>query len=96
MSDYDRDSAAWRWPPLAYLSTRPAQGSVGRPHPLYVGMADGRRLAVDVYLPLAVIAKGKTMTLRTLTEALSDKIGGQNWEDHDHRRIQRVSRTDAE
>jgi uncharacterized protein len=51
MSDSDRDSAAWRRPPSAYLSTRPAQGSVGRPRSLYVGMADGCRLAVDVYLP---------------------------------------------
>jgi hypothetical protein len=51
MSDSDRDSAAWRRTPSAYLSTRPAQGSVGRPRSLYVGMADGCRLAVDVYLP---------------------------------------------
>jgi predicted acyl esterase len=51
MSDSDRDSAACRRPPSAYFSTRPAQGSVGRPHSLYVGMADGCQLAVDVYLP---------------------------------------------
>ena len=51
MSDSDRDSAAWRLTPSAYLSTRPAQGSLGRPRSLYVGMADGCRLAVDVYPP---------------------------------------------
>jgi putative CocE/NonD family hydrolase len=51
MSDCDRDGAAWRRTPSAYLEARPAQGSVGRPRSLYVGMADGCRLAVDVYLP---------------------------------------------
>ena len=49
MSDSDRDSAAWRRPPSAYLSMRPAQGPVGRPRSLYIVMADGCRLAVDVY-----------------------------------------------
>jgi uncharacterized protein len=51
MSDTDRDSTAWRRTPSAYLSTRPARGPVGRPRSLYVGMPDGCRLAVDVYLP---------------------------------------------
>jgi hypothetical protein len=51
MSDSDRDSAAWRRTPSAYLSMRPAQGSVGRPRSLYIVMADGCQLAVDVYLP---------------------------------------------
>ena len=51
MSDTDRDSAAWRWTPSAYLSTRPAQGPVGRPRSLYIAIPDGCRLAADVYLP---------------------------------------------
>jgi predicted acyl esterase len=51
VSDSDRGSPAWRQTPSAYLSTRPAQGPIGRPRSLYVGMADGCRLAVDLYLP---------------------------------------------
>src|SRR5215469_18983381 len=51
MSDSDRDSAAWRRTPSAYLSMRPAHGPVERPRSLYVGMPDGCRLAADVYLP---------------------------------------------
>src|SRR5262245_56762870 len=51
MSDTDRDSAAWRRTPSAYLSTRPAQGPVGRLRSLYIPIPDGCRLAVDVYLP---------------------------------------------
>jgi uncharacterized protein len=51
MSDSDRNSAAWRQTPSAYLTSRPAQGTAGRPRSIYVAMPDGCRLAVDVYLP---------------------------------------------
>ncbi|HJU16378.1 MAG TPA: CocE/NonD family hydrolase [Stellaceae bacterium] len=51
MSDSDRDSAAWRRTPSAYLATRPAQGPVARPRSFHVEMADGCLLAVDLYLP---------------------------------------------
>src|SRR5688572_10335920 len=51
MPDSDRESAAWRQTPSAYLATRPGQGRVSRSRSLYVAMPDGCRLAVDVYLP---------------------------------------------
>src|SRR5688500_12269996 len=51
MSDSDRDSAAWRLTPSAYLAARPARGPVEQPRSVYVAMPDGCRLAVDVYLP---------------------------------------------
>jgi len=51
VSDSDRDSAAWRRTPSAYLAARPARGPAGQPRSLYVSVPDGCRLAVDVYLP---------------------------------------------
>lgn len=52
MSDRDHDSAAWRVPPGTYLAGRPAPYTLpDRPFSVYVGMRDGVRIAVDVYLP---------------------------------------------
>ncbi|MBM3352282.1 MAG: CocE/NonD family hydrolase [Betaproteobacteria bacterium] len=52
MSDRDHDSAAWRVPPGAYLAGRPAPHTLpARPFSVYLGMRDGVRIAVDVYLP---------------------------------------------
>jgi len=51
MPDRDDLGAAWRVPPSRYLAGRPAEHSVGAPTSVYVAMADGCRLAVDVFLP---------------------------------------------
>lgn len=51
MPDRDDLGAAWRVPPSHYLAGRPAEFSVGAPGSVYVAMADGCRLAVDVFLP---------------------------------------------
>jgi putative CocE/NonD family hydrolase len=51
MADRDDLGAAWRVPPSRYLAQRPAEFSVGMPMSVYVTMADGCRLAVDVILP---------------------------------------------
>jgi len=51
MPDRDDLGAAWRVPPSCYLAGRPAEHSVGAPTSVYVTMADGCRLAVDVFLP---------------------------------------------
>src|SRR6185503_676041 len=51
MPDRDDLGSAWRVPPSRYLAGRPAEFSVGKPTSLYVAMADGCRLALDVYLP---------------------------------------------
>jgi putative CocE/NonD family hydrolase len=51
MPDRDDLGSAWRVPPSQYLAARPAEFSVGKPTSLYVAMADGCRLAVDVILP---------------------------------------------
>jgi len=54
MSDRDDRGTAWRVPPSAYLARRPAQFAVPpRPLSRYLTMADGCRLAIDVYLPAA-------------------------------------------
>jgi uncharacterized protein len=51
MPDRDELGSAWRVPPSRYLAGRPAEFSVGKPTSLYVAMADGCRLALDVILP---------------------------------------------
>lgn len=51
MPDRDDLGSAWRVPPSRYLAGRPAEFSIGKPTSLYVAMADGCRLALDVYLP---------------------------------------------
>src|SRR5690349_24039931 len=51
MPDRDDLGRAWRVPPSRYLAGRPAEFKTGAPRSLYVGMADGCRLAVDVILP---------------------------------------------
>ncbi len=51
MPDRDDLGAAWKNPPSRYLASRPAEFSVGVPGSVYVTMADGCRLAVDVILP---------------------------------------------
>jgi putative CocE/NonD family hydrolase len=54
MSDADHRGTAWRVPPSAYLARRPpAFGVPAPPRSLYLAMADGCRLALDVYLPMA-------------------------------------------
>jgi putative CocE/NonD family hydrolase len=51
MPDRDDLGGAWKVPPSRYLAGRPAQFKVGTPSSRYVTMADGCRLAVDVFLP---------------------------------------------
>ncbi len=52
MPDSDTNGQAWRVPPGDYLATRPHEFACpAKPFSLYVGMRDGCRLAVDVYLP---------------------------------------------
>jgi putative CocE/NonD family hydrolase len=54
MSDRDDRGSAWRVPPSAYLKRRPAEFAVpARPLSRYLPMADGCRLALDVYVPAA-------------------------------------------
>jgi X-Pro dipeptidyl-peptidase (S15 family) len=65
MSDSDRDSAAWRQTPSAYLATRPARGPIGRPKSQYVAMPGGCRLAVDVYLPPDVPSRVPALLILT-------------------------------
>ena len=53
MSDADDRGAAWRVPPSAYLARRPPTfGIPAPPRSLYLTMADGCRLALDIYLPV--------------------------------------------
>ncbi|HXW25454.1 MAG TPA: CocE/NonD family hydrolase [Xanthobacteraceae bacterium] len=57
MSDRDDRGCAWRVPPSAYLARRPAEFAVpAQPRSRYLVMADGCRLAVDVYLPAGAAA----------------------------------------
>ena len=51
MPDRDDLGGAWRVPPSQYLAERPAEFSVRDPSSVYANMADGCRLAVDVWLP---------------------------------------------
>ena len=51
MPDRDDLGSAWKVPPSRYLASRPAEHRVGAPLSVYVTMADGCRLAVDVMLP---------------------------------------------
>jgi putative CocE/NonD family hydrolase len=51
MPDRDDLGSAWKVPPSRYLAGRPAEHAVGAPRSVYVTMADGCRLAVDVILP---------------------------------------------
>jgi uncharacterized protein len=51
MADSDDRGGAWVVPPSRYLAGRPAEFAVAKPTSLYVTMADGVQLAVDVYLP---------------------------------------------
>ena len=51
MPDRDDLGSAWKVPPSRYLAGRPAEHMVGAPRSVYVTMADGCRLAVDVILP---------------------------------------------
>jgi uncharacterized protein len=51
MSDRDDAGHAWRIPPSEYLKKRPAAHAIGAPSSCYLTMADGVRLATDVYLP---------------------------------------------
>lgn len=51
MADRDDLGSAWKVPPSRYLASRPAEHRVGAPRSVYVTMADGCRLAVDVILP---------------------------------------------
>ncbi|WIM09801.1 CocE/NonD family hydrolase [Enhydrobacter sp.] len=51
MPDRDDLGKAWRVSPSRYLARRPAEFKIGAPRSLYVTMADGCRLAVDVILP---------------------------------------------
>jgi uncharacterized protein len=51
MPDRDDLGSAWKVPPSRYLASRQAEHRVGAPSSVYVTMADGCRLAVDVILP---------------------------------------------
>jgi putative CocE/NonD family hydrolase len=57
MSDRDDNGAAWKVSPSAYLARRPATfGVPAPPRSLYLAMADGCRLALDIYLPVGSTA----------------------------------------
>jgi putative CocE/NonD family hydrolase len=64
MSDRDDRGGAWREPPSAYLARRPAEFAVPRPLSRYLTMADGCRLAVDIYLPGSTAPGPSTQTRR--------------------------------
>jgi putative CocE/NonD family hydrolase len=51
MPDRDDLGSAWKVPPSRYLASRPVEHRIGAPRSVYVAMADGCRLAVDVILP---------------------------------------------
>ncbi|MGE0425892.1 MAG: CocE/NonD family hydrolase [Reyranellaceae bacterium] len=51
MPDRDDLGSAWTVPPSRYLAGRPAEHKIGKPFSLYVAMADGCRIALDVHLP---------------------------------------------
>jgi uncharacterized protein len=51
MADRDDLGSAWKVTPSRYLASRPAEHRVGAPTSVYVAMADGCRIAVDVMLP---------------------------------------------
>ncbi|MDA8048756.1 MAG: CocE/NonD family hydrolase [Rhodospirillales bacterium] len=65
MSDAD-DETAWRLPPARYLAARPVEHSPpARLISRYIAMADGVRLALDLYLPAG--ASGKLSAIVVLT-----------------------------
>src|SRR6266540_3589445 len=51
MSDSDDRGGAWRVAPSQYLARRQPAFRIPQPLSLYLTMADGCRLAADVYLP---------------------------------------------
>ncbi|MHA1165590.1 MAG: CocE/NonD family hydrolase, partial [Alphaproteobacteria bacterium] len=51
MSDDPQNSGAWTLEPAQYLASRSATHSVPQPISLYLKMADGVKLAVDIYVP---------------------------------------------
>ena len=51
MADAVEPGEGWRLSPAEYGQTRPALYRTGAPFSCYVGMRDGCRLALDVYLP---------------------------------------------
>ena len=52
MTDDPRGAAAWRVDPASYLQSRPPTHAVpARPASRYLEMADGVRLAADIYVP---------------------------------------------
>lgn len=56
MSDHDLAGSAWRIPPSSYITQRPITHRLecSEVKSQYVGMSDGCRLAVDVYLPVSL------------------------------------------
>jgi putative CocE/NonD family hydrolase len=67
MADTDTNGNAWRVPPGAYLSTRPAEFACpAKPFSLYLAMRDGCRIAVDVYLPQATSGPAPHAKLPTI------------------------------
>lgn len=67
MSDRDDCGQAWHVPPSEYLKQRPAVHAIGAPVSCYVGMQDGVRLAVDVYLPQGTPEGQRLPTIVVLT-----------------------------
>jgi len=68
MSDRDDQNSAWRVPPSAYLARRPPGFAVPpRPRSLYLTMADGCRLAIDVHLPQGPNAPARWPTICVFT-----------------------------
>ena len=66
MSETDAGSGAWKIGPSQYLDGRPAEfGIPAKPLSTYVTMADGCRIAVDVFLPQGIT--GPLPTILVLT-----------------------------
>jgi len=51
VSDDPRNSGAWILDPAQYLASRPATHAIPKPISLYLEMADGVKLAIDVFIP---------------------------------------------
>ena len=68
MSDSDKGSGAWEVTPGDYLRSRERPFTVPQtPFSLYVGMRDGVRLALDVFLPQGAAATARFPTILILT-----------------------------
>ncbi|MDB5415445.1 MAG: peptidase [Rubritepida sp.] len=79
MADADLNSTAWRVPPSRYLETRPLEFALPAvPVSRYVIMADGCRLAVDVWLPQGATGPVPAILIHTpYYRRFAMKLGGE-------------------